>query len=159
MPVALFQERVKRLVSEVFVLQTGTKPSRDETRFEEERRLPGQTKPDDAHRFVRVVQIDPLWVEAPVSLAQARRYLKEGQAAAVFFDSAGKKAAGEGVPGKIILIDSVADAGSDTLKVRVELPNPQQRPAGEHVRVVFPEIVKAAGQSALQSSNALTRPG
>jgi hypothetical protein len=31
----------------------------------------------------------------------------------------------------------VADAASDTLRVRIEVPNQAKRPAGEHVLVTF----------------------
>jgi hypothetical protein len=39
--------------------------------------------------------------------------------------------------GKILHISSVADAASDTLQCRVEVPNPDKRPAGERVLVQF----------------------
>jgi hypothetical protein len=42
---------------------------------------------------------------------------------------------------------SVADAASDTLRVRVEVANPSLRPAGEHVTVSFPLAEKAGNES------------
>jgi RND family efflux transporter MFP subunit len=88
---------------------------------------------DERADVVRVVQIDPLWIDVPVLLAEART-LKLSQTAHVAFpDGAGRPATG-----KIIHVASVADAASDTLTVRVELPNPAGRPAGEHVTVTFP---------------------
>jgi len=87
---------------------------------------------------VRVVQIDPLWVDVPVPLAQATR-LSCGTAAKVQFP--GPPSTGVGAPdqvgGKIIFIAAVADAASSTLQVRVEVPNKSRRPAGEHVEVIF----------------------
>jgi len=91
-------------------------------------------------KIIRVVQIDPLWIDVPVGLARAREKLTQGQAARVAFTALdGQVTYGEG---KIIKIGSVADAASDTLNVRVEIPNPTGRPAGEHVRVSFPPADK-----------------
>jgi hypothetical protein len=44
----------------------------------------------------------------------------------------------------------VADPASETLEVRVELPNPSTRLAGEHVTVTFPE--PAGGKPESRSS-------
>jgi len=75
-----------------------------------------------------------------VGLARAREQLREGQPARVaFIGLDGQVTYGRG---KIIKIGSVADAASDTLNVRVEIPNPAGRPAGEHVRVSFPPANK-----------------
>jgi cobalt-zinc-cadmium efflux system membrane fusion protein len=81
---------------------------------------------------LRIVRIDPLWIDVPVELARARR-LTVGRAATARF-------AGEHVEarGRIIHVASVADAASGTLEVRVQLPNPSARPAGEQVTVRFP---------------------
>lgn len=90
---------------------------------------------------IRVVQIDPLWLETPVPLAQARA-LKAGKTAQVAFEPAGQPtpgepAAGEVVPGRVISVGAVADAASGTVRVRIEVPNKAKRPAGEHVLVTF----------------------
>lgn len=91
-------------------------------------------------KIIRVVQIDPLWIDVPVGLARAREKLVEGQTARVAFTSLdGQVTYGTG---KVIKIGSVADAASGTLNVRVEIPNPAARPAGEHVKVTFPPVAK-----------------
>jgi RND family efflux transporter MFP subunit len=82
---------------------------------------------------VRVVKTDPLWIDVPVPLAKGRT-LKFGQIAEVKFPDTKKKPS----KGKIIYISTVADAASSTLRVRIEVPNTLNRPAGEHVRVTFP---------------------
>jgi RND family efflux transporter MFP subunit len=82
---------------------------------------------------VQVVQIDPLWIEVPVPLSSAST-LARGGTAQVYFPGPNKIL----VNGKIVFISAVADAGSGTLRVRVEVPNKVRRPAGEHVTVVFP---------------------
>ena len=82
-------------------------------------------------KVIRVVSIDPLWIEVPVPLETART-LKLGHTARVKF--ADLKEASQG---KITHIAAVADAASDTLQVRLEVPNSSNRPAGERVRVEF----------------------
>ncbi len=83
---------------------------------------------------IRVVQIDPLWIDVPVPLVQAAD-LKVGMTARVEVAESGKKGSlGEG---RISFVGSVADAASGTLRVRIEVPNKVRRPAGEHVLVSF----------------------
>jgi membrane fusion protein (multidrug efflux system) len=83
---------------------------------------------------IRVVQVDPLWIDAPVPLAQAVG-LKAGMTARVELAESGKKGLiGEG---RISFVGAVADAASGTLRVRIEVPNKARRPAGEHVLVSF----------------------
>ena len=81
---------------------------------------------------VRVVKTDPLWVDVPVPLVRARD-LKHGQIAKVKFPASGDAL----VDGRITFVGAVADAASDTLRVRIEVPNKTNRPAGEHVNVLF----------------------
>jgi RND family efflux transporter MFP subunit len=80
---------------------------------------------------ILVVDVDPLWVDAAVPIEQARK-LKLGQISLV------KLSGQDAVEAPITHIASVADAASSTLTVRVEVPNPKERPAGEHVWVSFP---------------------
>lgn len=83
---------------------------------------------------IRVVQVDPLWIDTPVPLAQAAG-LKVGMTARVELAESGKKGLiGEG---RIIFVGAVADAASGTLRVKIEVPNKARRPAGEHVLVSF----------------------
>lgn len=83
---------------------------------------------------VRVVKTDPLWIDVPVPLTKGRT-LKLGQAVNIIFPGTEK----ETVKGKITYISTVADAASSTLPVQVEVPNKSNRPAGEHIQVVFPK--------------------
>jgi RND family efflux transporter MFP subunit len=85
---------------------------------------------DAAEDVLRVVEIDPLWVDAPVLLAPAQR-LTVGQTGKVTFPG------GTASEGKIIFIAAVADPASETLIVRLEVPNKPKRPAGEKVNVTF----------------------
>lgn len=85
---------------------------------------------DQLEDVIRVVQIDPLWIDAPVPLEQARA-LRIGDTAKVIFPGNVEGS------GKVVHIASIADAASETLYVRIETPNTTGRPAGEHVRVQF----------------------
>ena len=88
---------------------------------------------DSMDEVVRIVSIDPLWIDVPVPVRQAHT-LKPNRIARIAFDKSGK----DKIDGKIVHVASVADAASGTLNVRVELPNPSSRPAGEKVYVCFP---------------------
>jgi len=80
----------------------------------------------------RVVRIDPLWIDVPVPVTNTRN-LKCRNPARVQFPDPDKIS----VDGIIVFIGAVADAASGTLRVRVQLPNRSDRPAGEHVRVTL----------------------
>ncbi len=82
---------------------------------------------------VRVVQTDPLWIDVPVPLTQARS-LKYGAVSRVEFPDPQKIT----VEGMVIYMGAVADAASGTLRVRIQVPNKSKRPAGEHVKIIFP---------------------
>jgi RND family efflux transporter MFP subunit len=83
---------------------------------------------------LRVVQNDPLWIDMPVPMTQALD-LSVGQRVWVMFP--GGSASSESPNGRIIDISAVADAASETLRIRIEVPNPDQRPAGERVTIAF----------------------
>jgi multidrug efflux system membrane fusion protein len=83
---------------------------------------------------VRVVQNDPLWVDVPVPMTQALD-LSIGQSVRVAFP--GASAVNVSPEGHILDISTVADAASETLLIRIEVPNPNQRPAGERVTIAF----------------------
>jgi len=82
---------------------------------------------------IQVVKIDPLWIDLPVPLEQVRQ-LTRGNIARVSFPGTNPV---EPAEGRIIHVSAVADAASDTLRVRVEIPNPDGRPAGERVFIRF----------------------
>jgi RND family efflux transporter MFP subunit len=94
-------------------------------------------KPGEAAKtlgpVIELVKIDPLWIDVPVPLAQAKQ-LAVGEEAWVTFPGAQGQ---ESPSGNIIHISAVADAASDTLQVRIQLPNVNGRPAGERVAVRF----------------------
>ncbi|MCK5113787.1 MAG: efflux RND transporter periplasmic adaptor subunit [Phycisphaerae bacterium] len=91
-----------------------------------------------AQDVVRLVKIDPLWVDIPVPLKIANA-LQSGGSIKIYFDEA-LKDPGEG---KIIHVAVVADAALDARVVRIEIPNPKSRPAGMRVWAKFSKIVAA----------------
>lgn len=86
---------------------------------------------DSLADVVRVVDIDPLWIDVSVPLAQAKT-LKHGQTTNVRFPDSDKTT----MKGKIIFIGTVADP-SGTLTTRVEIANSSSRPAGEQISAIF----------------------
>ncbi|MBI3267724.1 MAG: efflux RND transporter periplasmic adaptor subunit [Planctomycetes bacterium] len=87
---------------------------------------------DRLQRVVRIVSVDVLRIDVAVPLHDAGALRRDGLATVRF--------PGDGSPsatGKIVFVQAVADAASETLTVRVELPNAGGRPAGEHVLVQF----------------------
>jgi len=83
----------------------------------------------ELEQVVRVVNIDPLWINVAVPMAQARTLIK-GDAVMVAFPGSRPGQLAKPVAAKIIHMPSEADAGSNTLKIRVEVPNPTKRRAG-----------------------------
>lgn len=81
-------------------------------------------------QVIRVVQNDPLWIDVPMPLAEGR-VLKVGSQVKVSFPESGTQT----VLGRVIHTAAVADAASATRRVRVEVPNPHRRIAGERVLV------------------------
>lgn len=81
-------------------------------------------------KLVRIVQLDPLWIEVPVPVLQARKIHKDDAATVTGAD-------GKDHTGKVVVVSPVADSASDTILVRVEMPNPQKISSGETVYVNF----------------------
>jgi RND family efflux transporter MFP subunit len=84
-------------------------------------------------KVVRVVRIDPLWIDVRVPAAQSAN-LSFGNPAVVEFSDVVKST----LEGVVIFKAAVADAASETLRVRIQVPNGVNRPAGEQVKVTFP---------------------
>ena len=87
---------------------------------------------DALKEVIRVVQVDPLWIDVPVPL-ELGRSLGTGQEAYVAFD----RTTPDKPNGRVVHVPAVADPASDTLTVRVEAPNPTGRLAGERLEVSF----------------------
>lgn len=106
----------------------------DEIAVDEGEAVDNQMRP-----VMRIISIDPMWIDVNVPTRQARKYLRKGQSARVYFEGASAAKTG-----KIIQVAADADAASDTVRVRVELPNPEKRGTGETVTVEFDSVSKPA---------------
>ena len=96
----------------------------------------GQTT-DIQQPVIRVVSIDPLWIELPVPTEDTLRLnLATGTVASVLLDVPSDKPEGEILPGKVLYVNPVVDAAG-TRRVRIELPNTKLWPAGTRARVKF----------------------
>ena len=82
---------------------------------------------------IEIVKTDPLWIDVPVPLSQTKHLALDQNVTVIFPGTEGVEAP----DGKITHIAAVADAASDTLKVRIEVANSHNRPAGERVNVKF----------------------
>lgn len=89
----------------------------------------GETADGGNMKALRIVQLDPLRIEVAVRITEARK-LKEGNNASIAFSDKTRV-------GKIIRIFPVGDAASETMIVRVEVPNPDKLSSGEKVFVDF----------------------
>lgn len=95
--------------------------------IEEVYRGPG-TSVQRGDPVLRVVKIEPLWIDVPVPTQQTlARKLAPGDEAWVLLDTPGGGYLGSG---EVIEISPVADFASGTRRVRVELPNPGRLPPG-----------------------------
>ncbi|HVX83832.1 MAG TPA: efflux RND transporter periplasmic adaptor subunit [Phycisphaerae bacterium] len=97
----------------------------------------GETADASNAKVMKVVNIDPLWVDVPVPFQTARGLRKDDAAKVTFSDGTVRE-------GKVINVHEVADPGSNTLTVTVEVANSQRTPAGEQVQVAFPGAKVAA---------------
>lgn len=78
---------------------------------------------------VRIVQIDPLWIDAKLPTHVATNLKPDDRINVRFPNSSNTQ------PARIIHVASVADSGSETMRVRLEVPNKSKRPAGENVDI------------------------
>ncbi|MCH7920341.1 MAG: efflux RND transporter periplasmic adaptor subunit [Planctomycetes bacterium] len=79
---------------------------------------------------MRIVKTDPLWIDASIPIVQAALIKPGVQLNVTFYPPDPIR-----VRGRVIYVAAVADAASNTVTVRIEVPNPSKRPAGEHVQV------------------------
>ena len=78
-----------------------------------------------------VINVDPLWIEVPVPLARVDE-LSVGTELPVRFPNGTTGVA------RVLFISLLADAASETLAVRLGMPNPELRRAGERVGIILP---------------------
>lgn len=104
---------------------------------------------DPQAKVIRVVKLDPLWIEVSVPLT-ACGGVKVGQTAEVLYPGQDKPVAGQ-----VDFVSAVAVA--DTLTIRVEVPNPRMRRAGDRVKVRFPAAPNCP-PAAASAPSAVSKP-
>lgn len=85
-------------------------------------------------KVIQIVNLNPLWVEAQVPQSVVHTLKKDAAVDVVYPNRQHAK-------GKVVFIAPVGDAASETILVRVEVPNPELRHAGEQVRINFADPV------------------
>lgn len=81
----------------------------------------GQTV-GDSEKVIRVVNVDPLWIDVPASMSDSVTLeLKVGAPAWVLLDIAGRPRLTEG---RVVEVSPVADFSSNSRRIRVEVGNP-----------------------------------
>jgi RND family efflux transporter MFP subunit len=94
---------------------------------------PGEVfDPNKPDGVLTIVKNQPLWVDMHIPSTEAAK-LKVGQTLSASYDLGG-----QAMNGKIIFMDPVVDAASDTQTVRMELPNEEGKPSGLPVNVRLP---------------------
>lgn len=93
------------------------------------------TSMDNAQPVVRVVRIDPLWIDVPAPTETTIELgLKRGDDAWILLDTPGEPILARG---EIVEVSPVADYASRSRRVRVELPNDELLPPGLRCWVRF----------------------
>jgi multidrug efflux pump subunit AcrA (membrane-fusion protein) len=87
---------------------------------------------DELIDAIRIVRIDPLWIDVHVPQDKAFT-VKVGDTAIVKFPMPQE----ESSLGKVIFVSRAADAASATLRARIEVPNKSNRTSGERAHIVF----------------------
>lgn len=80
---------------------------------------------------LRLVNVDPLRIDVHVPISQIEAIKSEKKVMVRFPDGTEAK-------GTVEHVSSVANAATNTLRVRINVPNAKNRPAGEKVLVSFP---------------------
>jgi RND family efflux transporter MFP subunit len=95
---------------------------------------PGEYVGSDQTHLMTIAEIDPLYVEVYVPVSQFGK-IRVGALGEVYPEIGGRYVA------HVTVVDRVFDAGSATIGVRLELPNPDYKlPAGLKCEVRFPGI-------------------
>lgn len=85
---------------------------------------------------IRVVQTDPLQIDVPVPVSLANQ-LRRNQPARITFPAMPGQQKADQVEGRVENISTVAEAASNTLRVRINAANSLKRPVGERVSISF----------------------
>ena len=81
---------------------------------------------------VLVVNCAPLWMGVPVPLGIVAGMKVRDEIQIAYPD----KSAGSG---RVAVISQVADSASETALIRIDVPNPEWRRAGERIKITLPD--------------------
>jgi hypothetical protein len=113
---------------------------------------PGEAA-DGSTKAIRLVGVNPLWVEGRLPRAQCNGLCQARPAKVQFRD-------GASADGTLVFLSQAGDPASESLLFRVEIPNPTSRPAGENVMVTFaPAPPTRAIAPATAGEGPTTQPG
>ena len=87
----------------------------------------------------RIVQIDPLWIDAAIPTQVAKKLSIKDKLKLTFPTTPGLKS---NKTGTIIYVSSLADSASDTINIRLAINNKEQRLVGERVVIHLPNASK-----------------
>jgi RND family efflux transporter MFP subunit len=102
-------------------------------------------------KVLRIVNVDPLWVEVAVPIQQARKLKTSDPAEVTFTDKQVRT-------GKVLLVFPIGNSASNTIKVRVAVPNPDKLQPGENVLVTFNDQNVASRQTPAESAVRTSAP-
>lgn len=97
----------------------------------------GESVDNQSMRVMRVVNVDPLYIDVPVPFADAMKIKVNDTAHVTYSDNA----QGDGV---VMSVAPAADPAAGTRNVRLTVKNDAKRPAGERVMVSFESAGKVA---------------
>jgi RND family efflux transporter MFP subunit len=89
---------------------------------------------DELQAVIRVVDIDPLWVDVAIPASAAGHVQVDDPVDVRWRDLPEQPPAS----GRVLFVSSVGDPASSTIRIRVEVPNPTEIPGGQHVAIRFP---------------------
>jgi RND family efflux transporter MFP subunit len=86
--------------------------------------------------IVRIIRVNPLWIDVNIPLNLTENFNVNDKCFVTFPSNSEEQVIKEAT---VIFKSFVADPGSDTLKYRLEVSNPEKRIAGERVSVTLPK--------------------
>lgn len=87
--------------------------------------------------IMTVINVDPLWIEVPLPLSRVDALSVDSEVMVRFPN-------GNEAVARVLFISLLADAASETLAIRLAMPNPELHRAGERVGIVLPGAAAVA---------------
>lgn len=97
---------------------------------------------------VVIINNDPVWIAVRLPSSQAAKLQLHDKLDVSYIDEPGKWRQAE-----VVFLDPTVDPGSDIRVVRLQLPNPDNKPSGLHLRVKLPAKVVGDGSAPSARAN------